>query len=47
MEHGLLTVWFPSICPSVAAWAHSSKPTTAGLLLRAQQAGNIDRLVHG
>jgi len=33
--------------PSVPAWAHSSKPATAGLLLWARRAGDIDRLLHG
>jgi len=30
---------------SVPAWAHSSKPTAAGLLLWARRAGDIDRLL--
>jgi len=32
---------------SVPAWAHSSKPVAAGLLLWARRAGDIDRLLHG
>jgi len=31
---------------SVLAWAHSSKPAAAGLLLWAQPAGDISRLLH-
>jgi len=31
--------------PSVPAWAHSSKSSAAGLLLWAQQAEDIDRLL--
>jgi len=34
-----------SVRLSVPAWAHSSKPATAGLLLWARQAGDIDRLL--
>jgi len=34
-----------SIRLSVPAWAHSSKPAAAGLLLWAQRAGDIDRLL--
>ena len=30
------------VCPYVPAWAHSSKPATAGLLLRARPTGDID-----
>jgi len=34
----------PSVRLSVPAWAHSSKPAAAGLLLWARQAGDLDRL---
>ena len=34
-----------SVRLSVPAWAHSSKPTAAGLLLWARLAGDIDRLL--
>ena len=34
-------------CPTVPAWAHSSKPAAAGLLLWARRAGDIDRLLNG
>ena len=34
-------------CPTVPAWAHSSKPAAAGLLLWARWAGDIDRLLNG
>jgi len=34
-----------SLCLSVPAWAHSSKPAVAGLLLWIRQAGDIDRLL--
>jgi len=45
----------PSVCLSVClsvrlcvpAWAHSSKPADANLLLWARRAGDIDRLLHG
>ena len=33
----------PSVRPSVPAWAHSTKPAAAGLLLWARRAGDIDR----
>ena len=35
-----------SVCLSVPAWTHSSKPTPAGLLLWAPRAGDIDQLLH-
>jgi len=35
----------PSVRLSVLAWAHSSKPAAAGLLLSARQEGDVDRLL--
>jgi len=35
----------PSVCPSEPAWADSSKPVAAGLLLWARLAGNVARLL--
>jgi len=36
-----------SVRLSVPAWAHSSKPAAAGLLLWARRTGDISRLLHG
>jgi len=36
-----------SVRPSVPAWAYSSKPSAAGLLLWDRRAGDIDRLPPG
>jgi len=45
-----ITVWCPSVCLSVnlsvRGWVHSSKLAAAGLPLLAQQAGDIDWLLH-
>jgi len=40
VQNGTVTVHL-----SVPAWAHSSKPAAAGLLLWAQQVGDINRLL--
>ena len=37
----------PSVRLYVPAWAHSSKPAAAGLLLWARPAGDNDQLLHG
>jgi len=47
---GFASVGRPSVCLSVRlslpAWAYSSEPAVAGLLLWARPAENIDRLLH-
>jgi len=40
-----VTVLCPSVRLSVPAWAHSSKPCAAYVLLLVRQAGDIDRLL--
>jgi len=42
----LLPLIYPSVCLCVTAWAYSSKAAAASFLLRAQPAGDIDRLLH-
>jgi len=42
-----LCLYQASVRLSVPAWAHSSQPAAAGLLLWAQPAGDIDRLPNG
>jgi len=46
IERGLRKGTVP-VCMSVLAWAHSNKPAAAGLLLCAQWAEDIDRLLNG
>ena len=41
------TVRLLSVCPSVSPIIRSSHAAAAGLLLWAQQEGDIDRLLHG
>jgi len=45
-QQGLCNGTMP-ICLSVPAWAHSSKPAAAGLVLWARWTGDTDRLLHG